>query len=211
MHANHFSSAWGTSNFQYHCRGPYKFLEGLSIINQRDERGMWRPAMMMMRRRKASELQKVVLLSNCFTSNTAMIESNIIPLSVLLSSIVFLQFNKQDAWSFTTFFSSKLVCTQYSKKCITWKFFEKKDWGIKQFWGKQKIRRSGGSSCMIMYWGCMLVKTCMGAHRQDMKFKEVLWRFSKIYWSKKQQTKQKERKENAKTKRTWPKALSINY
>ena len=90
------------------------------------------------------------------------------------------------------------------QKCITWKFFEKKDWGIKQFWGKQKIRRSGGSSCMIMYWGCMLVKTCMGAHRQDMKFKEVLWRFSKIYWSKKQQTKQKKIKKIQKQKEHGP-------
>ena len=90
------------------------------------------------------------------------------------------------------------------QKCITWKFFEKKDWGIKQFWGKQKIRRSGGSSCMIMYWGCMLVKTCMGAHRQDMKFKEVLWIFSKIYWSKKQQTKQKKIKKIQKQKEHGP-------
>ena len=90
------------------------------------------------------------------------------------------------------------------QKCITWKFLEKKDWGIKQFWGKLKIRKSGGSSCIIMYWGCMLMKTCMGAHRQDMKFKEVLWRFSKIYWSEKQQTKQKKIKKIQKQKEHGP-------
>ena len=32
---------------------------------------------------------------------------------------------------------------------------------LKNFWGKQKIKRSGGSDCMIVYWGCMFVKTCM--------------------------------------------------
>lgn len=74
-------------------------------------------------------------------------------------------------------------------------FFEEKDWGIKNSsWGKQKIKGSGGSSCIIMYWGCMLMKTCMGAHRQGVEFKEVLWKFSNIYWSKKQQTKERKHK-----------------
>ena len=110
MHANHFSSAWGTSNFQYHCRAPYKLLKDLaSSIKEvkeecEDQQWWWGRGQQVNSKRLY-----------CSFSDIAVIESYIIPLSVLLSSIVFLQFNNQDAWSFTTLYSPKLVCTQYFK------------------------------------------------------------------------------------------------